>query len=183
MLRRCYDDELHSKYPTYKGCSVCDEWHDFQVFAQWYKSNYIEGYHLDKDIKINGNKVYSPSACLFVSPSENAIEANSKHFNFTNPDGYKIDVYNLSEFCRTNNLTQSEMSNVHLGKSRIHKGWTKTLDVELIDGKAYQFKAVLPNSISVVCGIYRGTSNMLYGAYEGYELNDCTNIKLLEVKS
>lgn len=178
MLRRCYDKEFHSKYPAYKGCSVCEEWHDFQGFAQWFKSNYIEGHHLDKDIKVIGNKIYSPSTCLFVSPSENAIKANSKHYNFTNPDGYEIDVYNLSEFCRDNNLTQSEMSNVHLGKSNSHKGWTKTSGVELIDGKAYKYTV---DNATIENGVYY--DDRLHNHHGTVDANNCTNIQLLEVKS
>jgi len=179
MLKRCYDKELHSKHPTYKDCSVCEEWHNFQMFAEWFELNYIEGYHLDKDIKIDGNKVYSPSSCLFVSQSENAIKANAKHFNFTTPDGYEIDVYNLSEFCRKNNLTQGEMSNVHLGKSDIHKGWTKTLSAALIDGKAYQ----VTHSQGSKNVVYSKLHNMFHGSVDIIDAKDCTSIQLLEVKS
>lgn len=26
MLERCYSAKHHAKYPTYKNCTVCDEW-------------------------------------------------------------------------------------------------------------------------------------------------------------
>src|SRR5690554_5417998 len=32
MLRRCYSNKHLEKCPTYKGCSVCEEWHNFQNF-------------------------------------------------------------------------------------------------------------------------------------------------------
>ena len=68
LLRRCYCVE--NKNITYKDCSVCDEWHNFQNFAQWYEDNYyeIEGQcmALDKDILYKGNKIYSPNTCVFV---------------------------------------------------------------------------------------------------------------------
>ncbi len=55
MFDRSYGDhEKNNK--TYAGCSVCPDWHNFQNFAQWFEQNYIEGYQLDKDIKIEGNK-------------------------------------------------------------------------------------------------------------------------------
>ena len=68
-LQRSYDDKLHKKYPTYIGCSVNSEWHNFQNFAKWYEENWkphMEGWHLDKDVLIKGNKTYSPENCCFV---------------------------------------------------------------------------------------------------------------------
>ena len=70
MMGRCYDISYINKYPTYKDCSVCEEWHNYQNFAKWHDENYykIEGeeIHLDKDILIKGNKIYSPDTCIFV---------------------------------------------------------------------------------------------------------------------
>ena len=77
MFRRCYDPKLHEKRPTYIGCSVCDEWHNFQNFAQWYEENYYEipgeRMALDKDILTKGNKVYGPDTCCFVPTSINSL--------------------------------------------------------------------------------------------------------------
>ena len=42
MLTRCYDSKYHEKYPTYIGCKVCDEWLNFQNFAEWYYDNHYE---------------------------------------------------------------------------------------------------------------------------------------------
>lgn len=67
MIVRCYS----GKYPSYKECTVCDEWSNFQCFAEWYESNHKEGFDLDKDIKSREQKVYSPDTCLFVSKTLN----------------------------------------------------------------------------------------------------------------
>ena len=66
MLQRCYDDKLHSRNPSYKDCEVCEEWLNYQNFAKWFEENYIEGFQLDKDILVKGNKIYSPETCCFV---------------------------------------------------------------------------------------------------------------------
>lgn len=66
MLRRCYDQRHYTKYPTYFGCSVCDEWLKFSNFEKWYNEHYREGYELDKDIICKGNKVYGPDFCDYV---------------------------------------------------------------------------------------------------------------------
>lgn len=77
MLMRCYSSLYQEKFPTYKGCSVCVEWHNFQNFAKWYNDNYyeVEGkrMELDKDILFKGNKVYSPSTCIFVPNNINTL--------------------------------------------------------------------------------------------------------------
>ncbi|MFT8312942.1 MAG: hypothetical protein ABF633_01660 [Clostridium sp.] len=77
MMTRCYNKKWQEKFPTYIGCSVCDEWHDYQVFAKWFYDNYyiINGHRmdLDKDILIKGNKIYSPNTCVFVPHFINAL--------------------------------------------------------------------------------------------------------------
>lgn len=77
MIRRCYDKELHKRAPTYIGCTVCEEWFNFQVFCKWYDKNIYEvgneQMNLDKDILVKGNKVYSPSTCIFIPKRINLL--------------------------------------------------------------------------------------------------------------
>ena len=35
MLQRCYSEKSQLKHPTYKGCTVCDEWLIFSNFKTW----------------------------------------------------------------------------------------------------------------------------------------------------
>lgn len=85
ILKRCYNEKFHVKHPTYIGTKICEEWKDFQVFAEWFDNNYIDGYHLDKDLLSNGEKIYSPSTCIFLPSKVNGFLAN-KHRN--NKTGY-----------------------------------------------------------------------------------------------
>lgn len=73
MLKRCYNESVRHKFPTYKDCIVCKEWLSFSVFREWFYDNYIEGYSLDKDILVKGNKIYSPETCCFVPQEINAM--------------------------------------------------------------------------------------------------------------
>lgn len=77
MLQRCYDSKFQEKHPSYKGCTVCNEWLNFQNFAKWYEKNYYEiddkKMCLDKDILVKGNKVYSPETCVFVPDDINSL--------------------------------------------------------------------------------------------------------------
>jgi len=73
ILLRCYDKEQQEKSPSYKGCSVHPDWHNFQVFAKWFEENYVEGFEIDKDILVKGNKIYGPSTCCFVPKEINLL--------------------------------------------------------------------------------------------------------------
>lgn len=81
MLKRCYNKEWRDKgkHLSYEGATVCKEWHNFQNFAEWYKSmKPQEGFALDKDLKIIGNREYSPQACSFVPPRVNSLFTGTK---------------------------------------------------------------------------------------------------------
>lgn len=73
MLQRCYSEKYVNRRKCYVGCSVCDEWLRFSNFKRWFDKNYVEGYYLDKDILVNGNKVYSPETCCFVPHEINEL--------------------------------------------------------------------------------------------------------------
>ena len=73
MLKRCYSPKYLAKYPSYKDCTVCDEWLYFSKFKSWMEQQEWESKELDKDIMVEGNKTYSPNTCLFVSKEVNYI--------------------------------------------------------------------------------------------------------------
>lgn len=128
MLRRCYSEDNLKRSPTYRGCFVATEWHNFQIFCEWYLNNYPKDgkkYQLDKDILFEGNKEYSPEKCMFVTHRDNAVKAGAKHYIFTSPEGEQVKIYNLSDFCRDNDLDTGCMTRVNSGKRRVHKGWTR----------------------------------------------------------
>lgn len=78
MIKRCYDDKELKKHPSYKGCTVCEEWKLYSNFKKWFDDNYVEGYQLDKDILVKGNKVYSPGTCCFVPNRINSLVRQKK---------------------------------------------------------------------------------------------------------
>lgn len=125
MMTRCYCNKYLAREPSYIGCTVDKRWLNFQVFAEWFDENYIDGFQLDKDIKVKGNKIYSPEACCFVSQKENVIFSVAKNYKFISPSGKIVDIYNLFDFCKGKDLSSGLMSMVHSGKSKQHKGWTK----------------------------------------------------------
>jgi hypothetical protein len=51
---------------TQRDVTVCEEWKSFWTFKEWMETKDWEEKDLDKDIRIPGNKEYSPDACMFV---------------------------------------------------------------------------------------------------------------------
>ena len=66
MLKRAYNRRYQVTHPTYSDVTVCKDWHSFRVFRAWWLDNYREGFSLDKDLLIPGNREYGPDACIYV---------------------------------------------------------------------------------------------------------------------
>jgi hypothetical protein len=77
MLQRCYSIKYQEKKPTYKGCSVSEEWLRFSNFKRWMECQEWDGKQLDKDILFAGNKVYSEETCVFVTRVVNMFTIDS----------------------------------------------------------------------------------------------------------
>ena len=125
MLMRCYSDEFQKKYPTYKGCCVCEEWLNYSNFKKWFNDNYyeIEGEQmaLDKDILVKGNKIYSPATCVFVPQNINILFI--KHDKARGK--YPIGVYKPNN----SNKFQAQCSIFYNGKKQQkHLGYYNTIE-------------------------------------------------------
>jgi len=78
MLERCYCESFQKRYPTYYGCKVTEEWHLFSRFKEWMQSQDYIGKQLDKDFLSEGNKVYCPENCIFISAELNKFLGDRK---------------------------------------------------------------------------------------------------------
>ena len=79
MIKRCYQKD-YREYHLYGGAGVCvcEDWHNFQVFAEWYVSNVKSGFVIDKDIKGNG-KIYSEEYCTALPAVINTFITSNKN--------------------------------------------------------------------------------------------------------
>lgn len=121
MLRRCYDTKFQKKHPTYKDCSVCNEWHNFQNFAKWCNENYYEiedrQMNLDKDILNKGNKLYCPDKCIFVPDRINCLFVKCNKTRGKYPIGVNYitkDRAYISQ-CGIKN-DKGQLENIYLGR-------------------------------------------------------------------
>lgn len=119
MLKRCYSLTYASKFVTYRGCTVHPDWHNFQVFAEWYTNNdsYGLGYELDKDILFKGNKVYSAETCCLVPKELNYVVTTDKGMKSDTPCGVSLTI---------NNTYQSRIS---INGKRVSLGFFKSSDL------------------------------------------------------
>lgn len=113
MLGRCYSENYQQRQPTYKDVTVCEEWHNFQNFAEWwynhYNSDTMQGWQIDKDIICKDCKIYSPETCCLVPREINAIltlrqnhrgvtplgvqkRDNSRYIARMNIDGKRVEI-------------------------------------------------------------------------------------------
>jgi hypothetical protein len=90
MLQRCYSRSFQKSRQTYIGCTVCDEWLTFSNFKAWMEKQDWEGKELDKDLLVDGNKVYSPDTCVFISQSLNKFFSYRGKANGLLPIGVSI---------------------------------------------------------------------------------------------
>lgn len=128
MLARCYYEKERYKYPAYADCEICEEWLNFQVFADWYEENYYsvgEGkMHMDKDILFKDNKMYAPNKCLIVPQRINMIFMNKPNKDNLpcgiklSPVGRFTSTYNTKSLGTYDTLEEAEIA--HDAEKRIH---------------------------------------------------------------
>lgn len=120
MLRRCYSPVYKERYPTYKGCMVCDEWLVFSKFKSWMETQNWQGKHLDKDILLEGNKVYSPVSCVFLPKEINLFFLDRKNARGDLPLGVTYrkrssDMKNELKNCYVSRCQGAQGKRVSLG--------------------------------------------------------------------
>ena len=97
MMQRCYNPKNKINNPSYEACTSSETFRHFSKFKSWYYSQIgfdQVGWHLDKDILIKGNKVYSEDTCCILPPEINIALANNKSVRGSFPQGV---IYNSTK--------------------------------------------------------------------------------------
>lgn len=93
MRRRCNGRCTNHQYYGDKGISYCEEWEDFDVFADWaIKNGYQPCLEIDR---IDSDKNYTPDNCRWVSHKKNSRNRKARSNNTTGVAGvYVITLKN-----------------------------------------------------------------------------------------
>ena len=97
MLTRCYSDKFLLNNPTYNGCSVSENFKHYEYFYEWCNEQVgfkNEGWNLDKDLLIKGNKIYSEDTCVFLPRELNLLLINNGVSRGDLPIGVSYHVRN-----------------------------------------------------------------------------------------
>lgn len=114
MLARCYCQKTQQRQSAYIGVTVCDDWHDYQSFADWYYSQEFKGkgYQLDKDLLLLKNKMYSPEVCCLVPQEINKLLLSNPSRRGKYPQGV---CYNKQKKRYQANISMNGVA-THLGR-------------------------------------------------------------------
>ncbi len=125
MIGRC------GRHKNYLDASVDSGWKHASEFKIWFDKNYVEGWQLDKDILISGNRVYSASTCAFVPAYLNSVLLLSNATRGEYPLGvsfYKFKHYKRSKpfiaQCRNESLGTTYKDYFHTAREA-HLAWQK----------------------------------------------------------
>ena len=115
MLVRCYSTALKKRYPTYEYCTVSENFKHYEYFYEWCNKQIgfdNEGWHLDKDLLIKGNKVYSESTCVFLPAEINSLLVKSDKIRGKHPIGVS---WNKRDEVFVAKVKKSKGKSKHLG--------------------------------------------------------------------
>ena len=104
LLKRCYCPMLQKERPTYIGCSASENFKSYSYFYQWCQDQVgfgQEGYHLDKDVLLRGNRIYSENTCVFLPSELNALLTARKNCRGVFPIGVSAYYSKFKAKCCT----------------------------------------------------------------------------------
>lgn len=131
-LQRCFDKKWIQANPTYDGCIWTEDWIRLSKFVCWrdtYAETHgsVDGKHLDKDIILLGNKLYSPETCAYVWPATNTFVIDCAAVRGAWPVGVSWDGSANKFRARCQNPFTKEREHLGLFKDQweAHEAWRK----------------------------------------------------------
>ena len=149
IIERCYSKKVHERFPTYIGCYTSEEFTDYSKWRIWYDNCQYkhEGWQLDKDLLVKGNKIYSSETCVFLPRIINSVLTKSNKTRGKYLIGAYFDTHNnkfkahISK--RGKNTTLGYFENetdAHLAYKEAKEEYLKELAEEykdMLDPRAY----------------------------------------------
>ena len=153
VLSRTYSNKTQKEHPTYVGCCMSEEWLAFSNFKPWFIENHIDGYNLDKDLKIVGNKVYSSNTCLFVPVWLNCFLSDCRSVRGVLPIGVVKDHNTFRARCNNPKTKRREHLGNFKSEQQAYEAWLlKKLEFafELKTEMDIIHKDIYPNIVKMI---------------------------------
>lgn len=125
MISRCYSNKSFGKNAVYADCTVSEEWLIFSNFRAWMIKQNWEGMQLDKDILIDGNRMYSSDTCVFVTRQTNVFVTDSAKARGDLPVGvsWHKSSKKYQSRCKNPFTNKSEYLGLFSCKWKAHDAW------------------------------------------------------------
>lgn len=161
MTRRCYNPK-DTSYRLYgeRGVVTSEKWKSVDGFFDdadsvpgWDKELFLsELLQLDKDLKIEGNKLYSLETCLWVHPNVNVgLRPNLMRPKIAlTPDGERIRYFNTQELLRSHKLNKNAILDCLTYKIPNHHGWQFRYEDEEVENPFLDYYEAFPTSVIVM---------------------------------
>ena len=110
MLKRCYSETSLIKSPTYHNCKVSDKFVEYPYFKVWCSKQIgfdQDGWELDKDVLVKGNRIYSEHTCCFVPKEINLA--------FIKKEKSRGDYFIGVDFRKTRKQYRARCGTKHIG--------------------------------------------------------------------
>ena len=132
MLERAYSKSWQQRYEEYKGTQVSEEWKYLSSFIEWASKQYWQGNDLDKDLLVEGNKLYSKDTCIFLPPTINkALMKHTKESQYLMGVGYEERSHTMvnpskkpyTARCRVGESVGSKFLGMYATEVEAHNAW------------------------------------------------------------
>ena len=121
MMHRCYNksSEHYDRYGG-RGIEVCKEWHDFDVYNEWFQRTNIDGLTMDRT---DNDKGYEPSNVEWKTMAHQA--QNTCLLRSNNTTGYR-GVKTQRRTSKKKGEEVNYIANICINMKQIHLGIFKT---------------------------------------------------------
>jgi len=131
MMDRAYAKRYSVETSSYFGVHTCEDWLYASKFVEWMNTQVWQGLELDKDILVQGNKIYSPETCSFVPKVINLLLIRSVQKDRDLPTGVCLRVYkgkkktsiDYAVNCSSVFLPSGQVSGFFKTKEEAHRFW------------------------------------------------------------
>ena len=95
VRHRCYNENIRHLTPSYQEAEMSENFKRYSYFKDWCHNQIgfdQDGWQLDKDILVKGNKLYSEATCCFVPPEINTLILKADRIRGKYPIGVYHDT-------------------------------------------------------------------------------------------